>query len=141
MALSFDKNIIGSEFDHAVFPPITGAQIREYAQAAGETNPRYTTANDSDLVAPSTFVVSLRGKHFMPANMPNLGRNGFDAGKDIDFGAPVRVGDVLTASSTVHDIYEKTGRTGSMNFIVLRTVVTNQRGESVATIDQKMMFR
>jgi len=41
----------------------------------------------------------------------------------------------------VHDIYEKTGRTGSMNFIVLRTVVTNQRGESVATIDQKMMFR
>lgn len=141
MSLSFDKNIIGSEFDHSVFPPVTGAQIREYAESAGDTNARYTTANDTDLVAPPTFVVSLRGQHFMPSNLPNLGRNGFDAGKDIDFGVPVRVGDVLTASSTVHDIYEKTGRTGSMNFIVLRTVVTNQRGELVATIDQKMMFR
>ncbi|HUI25628.1 MAG TPA: MaoC family dehydratase N-terminal domain-containing protein [Candidatus Kryptonia bacterium] len=139
--LNFDKNIIGSEFDHSVFPPVTGTQIREYAESAGDCNPRYTTADDAELIAPPTFVVSLRGQHFMPSNMPNLGRNGFDAGKDIDFGVPVRVGDVLTASSTVHDIYEKTGRSGSMNFIVLRTVVTNQRGELVATIDQKMMFR
>ena len=53
----------------------------------------------------------------------------------------MRVGDVLTAVSTVHDIYEKTGRSGSMYFIVLRTVVTNQRHEQVAIIDQKMMFR
>jgi acyl dehydratase len=141
MPLSFDKKIIGNEFDHTVFKPVTAAQIREYAEAVGETNPRYTTASDTELVGPPTFVVALRGKHFMPSNMPNLGRNGFDAGKDIDFGAPVRVGDVLTASSTVHDIYEKTGRTGSMVFLVLRSVITNQRGESVATIDQKMMFR
>jgi hypothetical protein len=139
--LQFDKSIIGSEFDHSVFEPVSGAQIREYAAAAGETNLRYLTAVDADLIAPPTFVVSLRGKHFMPSNLPNLGRNGFDAGKDIEFGVPVRVGDVLTASSTVHDIYEKTGRSGSMSFIVLRTVVTNQRGELAATIDQKMMFR
>jgi 3-methylfumaryl-CoA hydratase len=65
----------------------------------------------------------------------------FDAGKDIDFGVPIRVGDVLTAVSTVHDLYEKTGRSGSMAFVVLRTVVTNQRDERVVTIDQKMMFK
>jgi hypothetical protein len=41
----------------------------------------------------------------------------------------------------VHDIYEKTGRSGTMHFIVLRASITNQRGETVATIDQKMMFR
>jgi hypothetical protein len=41
----------------------------------------------------------------------------------------------------VHDIYEKTGRSGTMNFIVFRTTVTNQRNEMVAIIDQKMMFR
>ena len=94
------------------------------------------------LIAPPTFAVSLRGTHFMPRDMPqHLGRNGFDAGKDIEIGAPIRAGDVLTASSTVHDIYEKTGRSGTMVFIVFRTEVTNQRGETVAIVDQKMMFR
>ena len=134
MALDFDRSIIGSEFDRTVFAPITKEAIREYSAASGEPGA-------TDITAPPTFVVRLRGHRWMPENMPNLGRVGFDAGKDIEFGVPVRVGDVLTAISTVHDIYEKTGRSGSMAFVVLRTVVTNQRDDLVAVIDQKMMFR
>jgi len=135
MALDFDRTIIGSEFDRTVFAPVTKEAIVEYASTSGEPAP-------NDVTAPPTFVVRLRGHRWMPENMPkNLGRAGFDAGKDIEFGAPVRVGDVLTAVSSVHDIYEKTGRTGSMAFVVLRTLVTNQRDERVAIIDQKMMFR
>jgi len=107
--------------------------------ATGETQP---PANAGDeLIAPPTFVVRLRGRRFMPSNLPKELRIGLDAGKDIEFGVPVRVGDVLTASSTVHDIFEKTGRTGTMKFLVLRTVVTNQREQQVAVMDQKMMFR
>jgi len=134
MALDFDHAIIGSEFDRTVFAPVTKEAIQDYVVASGEPG-----AND--VSAPPTFVVRLRGHRWMPENMPNLGRVGFDAGKDIEFGVPVRVGDVLTAVSTVHDIYEKTGRSGSMAFVVLRTVVTNQRDDQVAVIDQKMMFR
>jgi len=134
MALDFDRSIIGSEFDRTVFAPITKDAVQQYVAASGEP-----AANE--VTAPPTFVVRLRGHHWMPENMPNLGRVGFDAGKDIEFGVPVRVGDVLTAVSTVHDIYEKTGRSGSMVFVVLRTVVTNQREDEVAVIDQKMMFR
>jgi len=134
MALDFDRSIIGSEFDRTVFAPITRDAVQQYVAASGEP-----AANE--VTAPPTFVVRLRGHHWMPENMPNLGRVGFDAGKDIEFGVPVRVGDVLTAVSTVHDIYEKTGRSGSMVFVVLRTVVTNQREDEVAVIDQKMMFR
>lgn len=143
MALAFDRSLVGSEYDRTVPPPITAEQIREYAAITGETNPRYTTAPDGQLVAPPTFVVSLRGRGFIPRNLPKelAARTGFDAGKDIEFGPPVRVGDVLTTTSTIHDIYEKTGRSGSMVFIVLRTLVTNQRGERVATIDQRMMVR
>ena len=134
MSLDFDRSIIGSEFDHTVHTPVTQAEIDAYVVAVGEPTAAAGTA-------PPTYVVSLRTRHFMPPNMPNLGRMGFDAGKDIDFGVPIRVGDTLTSSSTIHDIYEKTGRSGSMRFIVLRTVVTNQRSEQVAVIDQKMMFR
>ena len=142
MSLNVDRNLVGQEFDHTVFPPVTAEQIRVYAAAYGETDPRWTAAADATLTAPPTFALSLRGKHFMPKHMPaNLGRNGFDAGKDIEIGATVRPGDVLTASSTVHDVYEKTGRSGAMTFIVFRTTVTNQRGDMVAIVDQKMMFR
>ena len=135
MALDFDRSIIGSEFDRTVFAPVTKESIVEYARTSGEPA-------RNDVTAPPTFVVRLRGHRWMPENLPkSLGRAAFDAGKDIDFGAPVRVGDVLTAVSTVHDIYEKTGRSGSMAFVVLRTLVTNERDEHVAVIDQKMMFR
>jgi acyl dehydratase len=148
MSIQIDRSIVGREFDRTVFPPVTEEQILAYAAAYGETNPLYTDPAEAargphgGLIAPPTFTVSLRGKHFMPREMPrNLGRNGFDAGKDIEIGAPIRPGDVLTASSTVHDIYEKTGRSGTMVFIVFRTTVTNQRGETTAVVDQKMMFR
>lgn len=142
MSQTIDRSIVGQEFDHTVFPPITAAQIRRYAAAYGDDDPRWSSAADDALVAPPTFAVSLRGRHFMPKQLPtHFGRNGFDAGKDIEMGAPIRVGDVLTASSTVHDVYEKTGRSGTMTFIVFRTSVTNQRGECVAVVDQKMMFR
>jgi hypothetical protein len=43
--------------------------------------------------------------------------------------------------SSIHDIYEKTGRSGTMTFMVVRYVLTNQRDELVATIDNRMMYR
>ena len=136
-----NRAIVGQEFDHTVFPPVTAEQIVAYATAYGETNPRWTRPGP-DLVAPPTFALSLRGKHFMPKHMPaTLGQHMFDAGKDIEVGVPVVVGDVLSSLSAVHDVYEKTGRSGRMTFVVFRTTVCNQRNETVAVVDQKMMFR
>ncbi len=139
MKMELDPGLIGQEYDRTVFAPVTEAEIREYIEASHEVPA--ADADAEDLIAPPTFVVRLRGRRFMPGDMPKMGRTGFDAGKDIEFGVPVRPGDALTASSTVHDLYEKTGRSGSMAFVVLRTVITNQRDQMVATIDQKMMFR
>jgi acyl dehydratase len=141
MPLEFDRSVIGTEFDRTRFEPVTAEEILEYTAACGETT-ESVGDEEAGRMAPPTFVVRLRGRRFMPSNLPpTLGHAMFDAGKDIEFGSPIRVGDVLTAVSTVHDIYEKTGRSGSMAFVVLRTVVTNQHGEHVAVIDQKMMFR
>jgi acyl dehydratase len=148
MSRAIDRSIVGREFDRTDFPPVSEAQILAYAASYGETDPLYTDpaaaarGPHGGLIAPPTFAVSLRGRHFMPRELPrDLGREGFDAGKDIEIGVPIRPGDVLTASSTVHDIYEKTGRSGTMVFIVFRTTVTNQRGETAARVDQRMMFR
>lgn len=135
------RAIVGEEFDRTTFEPVTAEQLVAYALACGETDPRWTQPGP-DLVGSPTFALSLRGKHFMPKHLPtHLGQHQFDAGKDLEIGVPVLPGDVLTATSTVHDVYEKTGRTGTMTFVVFRTTVVNQRQEMVAVVDQKMMFR
>lgn len=139
MIEEFDRSVIGEEFDRATFGPITREEIVEYSEASGE--PCGRSAGGEELTAPPTFVVRLRGRRFMPNEVAKMARRGLDAGKDIEFGVPVSVGDTLTAASTVHDVYEKTGRSGKMGFVVLRTEVTNQSGERVAVIDQRMMFR
>ena len=66
---------------------------------------------------------------------------GFDAGKDIDFHAPIRPGDAIVARSSIVDLYEKTGRSGSMWFVVYRQELRNQRGKLVANVDSRMMQR
>jgi hypothetical protein len=139
MAVNLDRSLIGSEFDFTVFEPVTSDEILEYSAASGE--PSALPDEADGVVAPPTFVVRLRGQRFMPASLAEIGRHGLDAGKEIELGVPIRAGDVLAARSTVHAIYEKTGRSGTMTFLVLRTAVTNQRDEQVAIIDQKMMFR
>lgn len=137
VAMDLDRSVVGSEFDRTVLPAVTDEEIREYASFTGEP----VGEDDAGVIAPPSFVLRMRGKRFMPRNLPDLGRSGFDAGKDMELRAPVRPGDVLTTVSTVHDLYEKTGRSGRMTFLVLRSIITNQKGEQVAVIDQRMMFR
>ncbi|MGH7960928.1 MAG: FAS1-like dehydratase domain-containing protein [Candidatus Binatia bacterium] len=147
MALDFDRSILGKVFDETVFPPVTKEELLAFAAALGETHPSYTDEAAAaqgpygGLVAPPTFVAKLRAKKFSPENLPKFGKVGFDGGRDLELYAPVRPGDVLTMVSTIHDIYEKTGRTGSMYFTVIRNEVTNQKGEKVAVIDHRIMQR
>ena len=95
------------------------------------------------MIGHPTFCLRYKGGRFYPENLPktiNL-RSGFDAGKDIAFGVPVRPGDTIDIRSTLHEVYEKTGRTGSMYFVVIRFTMTNQRAETVAVVDNRFMHR
>ena len=93
------------------------------------------------LVAPPTYVARLRPGKMTPAYLPRFGKVGFDAGRDVEIFTPVRPGDRLKMVSTIHDIYEKTGRSGSMYFIVVRNEISNQTGAKVATVDHRIMQR
>jgi len=118
---------------------VTAQEIYDYAESLGETHPAFF---DPEPIAPPTFCVKFRGNRFFHPGMPRDALlRGFDAGKDIDFGAPIRAGDVIRTSNVLHELYEKTGRSGSMVFIVSRQTMTNQKGEMVAVIDNRFMVR
>lgn len=143
-----DRSLLGREFDRAAYGPITAEELISYARVLGVGDRRYLDQEaarrgpDGGLVAHPTFVVKLRGDRALPDFVVRQMRSGgFDAGKDVEFGAAIRPGDTLQVKSSLHDVYEKTGRSGTMVFLVLRTEIRNQRGEMVAIVDQRMMQR
>ena len=142
MPLAVDPAIIGQEFDRASYGPVTEEELIAFARALGETRAEYTRPGP-ELVGHPTFCVRYKGNKFYPQTLPKTinVRTGFDAGKDLELGAPVRAGDVIDVRCTLHEIYEKTGRSGSMIFVVIRFTMTNQRGEMVAVIDNRFMHR
>jgi len=140
--LAVDPSIIGQEFDRATYGPVTEEELIAFARALGETRPEYSQPGP-DLVGHPTFCVRYKGNKFYPQDLPKTinVRTGFDAGKDLELGAVVRPGDTVDVRCTLHEIYEKTGRSGSMIFVVIRFTMTNQRGEMVAVIDNRFMHR
>ena len=143
-----DRSVIGREYDRLTYAPITAAELIAYARTLGVTDPIYLDEEAArsgpygGLVGFPTFVVKLRGGQHMPQEVARqMTTGGFDAGKDIEFGAPIRPGDVITATSTITELYEKTGRSGSMWFAVFRQHLVNQDGEMVANVDSRMMQR
>jgi acyl dehydratase len=147
MAINYDPELIGRVFENTDPVQVTAEMIRTFCGAIGETNPIYTDAETAKrgpygkLTAPPSFAVTFRnGQHFFQ-HVPRFGKQGFDAGKDVEFVAPICAGDSIILSSHVKEIYEKTGRTGSMAFVIVRTTLKNQNGEEVAHVDHRFMNR
>ena len=142
MPLALDPTILGREFDRTTYGPVTADELVAFARALGETRAEYVEAGPG-LIGHPTFCLCYKGGRFYPDSLPKHIdiRTGFDAGKDLELGVPVRAGDTVEVRSTLHEVYEKTGRTGSMYFVVIRFTMTNQRGETVAVVDNRFMHR
>jgi acyl dehydratase len=147
VTVEYDPAIIGKVFDVTDPVRVDAEAVKKYCEAIGETNPLFTDEQAAKkgpygrLCAPPSYAVTFRtGRHFFQ-HVPRFGRGGFDAGKDVEFIRPVFIDDKITLSSQVKEIYEKTGRSGSMVFVVIRSTLSNQFGETVAHIDHRFMHR
>jgi hypothetical protein len=137
MAVNYDPNLIGKVFETTDPVEVKAERIQSFCETLGESNPLYAGGK----VAPPAYAVTFRnGRHFFQ-HVPRFGRAGFDAGKDVEFVRPIHAGDKITLSSHVKEIYEKTGRTGTMVFVVVRSTLRNQDGQEVAHIDHRFMSR
>jgi acyl dehydratase len=126
---------------------VTAERIANFCVAIGETNPLYVDPAQAavgphgGIIAPPAFVAAFRYADDVFDSIPAFAGGGLMAGIDIELGAPIRAGDSIRVSSELKDTYEKTGRTGTMIFAVVRSTLTNQRDEVVAYVDHRMMNR
>ena len=135
------KDWAGSVFD-TVELEIKAEDLRDYALACGEIAPCYTEPSHPDFRAVPNFASRYVGRRVLPDSFPRLSDGfGFDAGKCVTVLGAIRPGDRVTAKSRIHDIYTKTGRSGTMLFIVHRMEFSNQRGEPVSIVDWRMVQR
>jgi acyl dehydratase len=141
MTMAFDQNLIGRQFEATAPVEVTAEAIAAFCRALGDdAGPYGRPGPDGELIAPPAFAVTFRNTDAFFRYTPRMGR-GFDAGKEVEFLAPIRAGDRITLTSVVREAYEKTGRSGTMTFVVLRSTLTNQRGETVAHVDHRFVHR
>jgi acyl dehydratase len=144
--LEYDSSWIGKEFDRYTYQ-VTKEEVIEFAKSVGESNPLYTdeeyarTTPYGGIIAPPTFCLVFRSHAMLPDLKLNYGKRGLDGGKECQFYAAIRPGDTITGVDRIAEVYEKTGRSGNMIFIVRESEMTNQHGKKVAVIRQSLIRR
>ncbi len=143
--LEFDHDSIGRESQGKTLT-ITKEQILAYCKAVNDTNPLFTDEEAAKagpygtLIAPPTLLTTLIGggqtdPGLKFGNMQVLG------GSRIDWKGIVRAGDTVSAVTSVAEVYQKTGRSGAMVFVVTRTRYINQDGAEVGSMDTSIVHR
>jgi acyl dehydratase len=143
MPIRINKGVIGKEFPPYVVTVERG-KIKEFARAIGDANPfhlddRVGAASEwGDIIAPPTFTITFRDE---TADTGTLLRElGTDISRvlhgeqEFEIVRPVRPGESYVCRSKVLDVYEKTGKSGPMAFVVRETAITDTTNEIVATM-------
>jgi acyl dehydratase len=146
--MAIDNSNIGvGKFEAGAPFLITAERIASFCATVNENNPLFVdpvaakTGRYGGLVAPPAFVASFRYADDVFDQIPAIGNGGLLGGIDIELDAPIRPGDSIRVVSEIKERYEKTGRSGTIMFVVVRSTLTNQRGEVVARVDHRMTRR
>jgi len=143
-----DKKWIGHELPPSVLP-IERSRLQFFAKAIGETDPVYTElaaareAGYADLPAPPTFLFAAEldsGAAFQLIELLDIPIAKLLHGEQsFSYARPACVGDTVTVSSSITDIYDK--KNGALEFVVKTSRAINQRQELVAELRTTLVCR
>jgi acyl dehydratase len=146
LELKYDRSILGQEYRAGPYQ-VTKEMIRDFCAAVGETSPLYTdekaaqAAGHASVIAPPTMCTILVRGVSLPDISLKFGSMRMHAGQVVQPLLPILAGDSLEARSHLKDVYPKTGRSGTMVFIVWETDFVNQRGEVAAEVQESYAVR
>jgi acyl dehydratase len=111
-----------TRYGGVVAPPLF--PLFAHRRPPGSPDPLATAATDPDFDG----FVGLLTTGLPPVPLPMLPRL-LNGGNEVEFYQLPKLGDRITARAKYLDIYEKSGRSGTMVFIVIETRYTNQHEE------------
>ena len=146
LELNYDRSL--HEKEHRAGPfDITVDMIQAVNASLGEEGPAFTSNDGAKeggfrgIIAPPTLCSIFVREVQLPDVGVEFGRTQMHAGQRVQPIAPICAGDTLTASSHLKDVYAKTGRSGTMVFIVWETTFRNQDGQVVAEVQESFARR
>ena len=144
--LNYDRSL--HEKEHRAGPfEITADMISAVNASLGEKGAAFTSDAAAQelgfrgMVAPPTLCSIYVREVQLPDVGLDFGKVQMHAGQRVQPIAPVYAGDTLTASSHLKDVYAKTGRSGTMVFVVWETTFRNQHDEVVAEVQESFARR
>ena len=143
MPISINTSIKGKEYAPYVVHVERG-KIKEFARAIGDLSPFYLddevgrASPWGDIIAPPTFAVTFRDERAdTGALLKDLGTDIsriLHGEQEFEHWKPIRPGDTLLCRGRISDIYEKSGKSGPMAFVVRETTITDADNEVVARV-------
>ena len=134
----YDRSVVGVQVPLGEFT-ISADQIRKYCETMGEGNPKYTSG---ELAPPGMLSsVTFRGGETLDPKV-KFGNTTFMAGSRLEFSKELRAGKPIKAQTSVKEVYGKTGRTGTMVFVVRRTEFLDAAsGDLLGAMEQSSVHR
>ena len=143
MTIQINKALLGREY-----PPyavtVERGKIKEFARALGDDDPLYlddrvgAASAWGDVIAPPTFSITFRDEAADTAAF--LKELGTDISRilhgeqEFEIFRPLQPGQTYLCRAKIVEIYEKTGRSGPMAFVVRETTIADGSNEIVATM-------
>ena len=129
---------------------VTERDIKRFAQAIGETDPRHCdeayarTTPEGTLVAPPLFCQTMTFEDLPAEQLPPDGspieldvpidaRRAMGGKSEYSVHRLVRAGEVVTVISTLKDVYSRQGSAGELFMIVVETRFLGQEGDPIAS--------
>jgi acyl dehydratase len=143
VTIQINKALLGREY-----PPyavtVERGKIKEFARAIGDDDPLYlddrvgAASAWGDVIAPPTFSITFRDEAADTAAF--LKELGTDISRilhgeqEFEIFRPLQPGQTYLCRAKIVEIYEKTGRSGPMAFVVRETIIADGSNEIVATM-------
>ena len=149
MAIQINKGVVGKEYAPFVVTVERG-KIKEFARAIGDLNPFYLddrvgqASEWGDIIAPPTFATTFRDEAASEAFFRDLGidiSRVLHGEQEFELARPIQPGHSYLCRSRIVDIYEKTGKSGPMAFVVRETAITDRVNEVVGTMRHITVIR
>ena len=142
--MDLDKKMIGIA-SKPYCAVIEQEHVTRFAQAIGDANPLYSDENYAKntayegITVPPTFLVALGSNAEFPLELDY--KRMLHGDQEFIYHHPVRIGDTLTCTMHVTDVYDRIGKSGTMQFLVLDTNMATADGKLVAVARNTIIYR
>ena len=142
MPIQINKGVVGKEYAPFVVTVERG-KIKEFARALGDLNPFYlddrvaAASEWGDIIAPPTFATTFRDDGASETFFRDLGidiSRVLHGEQEFEMARPIQPGHTYLCRSRIVDVYEKTGKSGPMAFVLREMTITDRTNEVVGTM-------